>query len=167
MCHNWNGNNSSQTYLTPWLHEHNIMLQMNQTIKKTVSTTCQHHTTRPRKSTGSDAVRGDTTQKSWTCFMNIWMSHMFLEEACASLFGVLPQNSSTAKLQSACVHVASVHWQRVDPPKRLNATLDGFPTKVQPADISPAPPRGWREQLWLTCCSDYDNNLTASERRRR
>lgn len=38
---------------------------------------------------------------------------------------------------------------------------------VNPADISLAPPWGWREQLWPTCCSDYGNNLTASQCRRR
>lgn len=38
---------------------------------------------------------------------------------------------------------------------------------VNAADISLAPPSGWREQLWPTYCSDYGNNLTASECRRR
>lgn len=70
---------------------------------------------------------------------------------------------SAVCIRARCLHSLTV-CQSTEMSKRNSGWISNW---VNPAVISLAPPWGWREQLWPAYCSDYGNNLTASECRRR
>lgn len=134
------------------LNGRSILTRGSQVSHTLAAQTAHHVATGPNKD-----QKTQTKQKYWTSFIKLWMSQMFLEQPWASRYGVHPQNSSPAK-SAVCMRALCLHSLTACRSNEISFQLSQSCRHFSGATM---------RLTWATYCSDYGNNLTAWERRRR